>query len=194
MGAPGTARRSVGVRVGFALGTGQITANWVANPPRFATLQEMPDLDPASNRPGPDVSASEARGIARELDERGDDLKKRARAWLAYADALEEPSTPSVVEAAATGVPAGNGTRSAPAAPPSNKRPLVRMLVEERPTPAWSPNEIHRALIDRKLVPAETSPASVRVTLRRMVEREELARTPAGQYTIPGREQEGTLA
>ncbi len=154
----------------------------------------MPDSDSASSQSHPNLSASDAREIGRELDEQGDDLKRRARAWFAYADALEEPRGATSVEQAALRTPVANGSRAAPAAPPSNKRPLVRMLIEERPVPAWSPGEIHRALIDRELVPAETTAASVRVTLRRMVEREELARTPAGRYTIPGREQEGTLA
>jgi hypothetical protein len=152
----------------------------------------MVEPDTAQDRTLPEVSAAQAREIGREMDEQGDELKRRARAWFAYADALDGTS-PEPVESAAARKPSGNGARSAPAAPPSNKRPLIRMLIEERPAPAWSPGEIHRTLIDRKLVPAETTHASVRVTLRRMVERKELARTPVGQYTVPGHEGEGTL-
>jgi hypothetical protein len=145
-----------------------------------------------------DLSADEARQLGRDLDERGDALKRHARAWFAYADALDgSTSEPAELTGTATGKGGANGDlttgRAAPAAPPSNKRPLILVLIKERPVPGWSPNEIRRVLIERRMIPSETSAASIRVTLGRMADRGQLVKTPNGLYTLPGYEQEGTL-
>lgn len=143
----------------------------------------------------PELTAEAARDLAQEFDSQGDDLKRRARALFTFADALDDGAGGSGTDRAARHSAGGNGTsRAAPAAPPSNKRPLIRTIIEERPVPAWKPNEIIRTLVERRMIPSETSAASIRVTLRRMVEGGELARTPDRRYTIPGHEQEGTLA
>lgn len=154
----------------------------------------MPDTTTDLRALLPELTADAARDLAQEFDSQGDSLKRRARALFAFADALDDGAGGSGADRASRQA-GGNGTsRATPAAPPSNKRPLIRAIIEERPVPAWKPNEIIRTLVERRMIPPETSAASIRVTLRRMLEGGELARTPDRRYTIPGREQEGTLS
>lgn len=151
----------------------------------------MHDNGPRNTSEAPDFSSDQARDIGRRMDEQSADLRRRARAWFAYADALDGAATDS--GAAATDVLGTDDRASSLASPRTNKRPLIAHLIGGRPTPAWSPAEVHRTLIEQQLVSPETTTASVRVTLRRMLDGEELARTPGGQYTIPGHQHEGTL-
>jgi hypothetical protein len=139
--------------------------------------------------PGSRGNTDTARELAQELDAQADELKRRARALYAYADALgDEPDTdgfePRPVQGYLDMDSVKRPRRRRPAASPSNKRPLIAKLIAGRPTPGWSPAEVHSELIDRELIPPETTKASINVTLRRMyVEHGELGKTPDGLYT-----------
>lgn len=144
-----------------------------------------------------DLTSESARELAAELAAEADTLQRRAAALTAYATALEAGSTePHEHHSASTatappgplGAPAAHGTpsRAKPAAPPSNKRPLIKEVIEENPTPGWTPERTHQVLVDRGLIPAETTKASIGVTLRRMyVKYKEIAKTRDGFYTTP---------
>lgn len=143
----------------------------------------------------PQLTADAARELAREQDEQGDILKRRAKALFAYAAALDddpddpvEPTTSTRPVAGDSRKPGDDGrdlvdTRHAP---PSDKKPLIRDLIGERPVPGWNPERVHRDLVERGLIPPETTKASIGVTMRRMFSKYgELAKTLDGLYTTP---------
>jgi hypothetical protein len=135
-----------------------------------------------------ELTTGAARRLAEQDDAEGDRLKRRARALFAYADALGEPEATVESEPNEAADEPALPPPGTPKAPPSNKRPLLRALVEERPSPGWSPRELHTTLVDRELIAPETSMPAIRVTLRRMVERGELELDPYSKlYTLPGR-------
>ncbi len=152
----------------------------------------------------PKLTSDAARELAREEDAEGDARKRRARALYAYADALDGGVSPTRAEIIAAPV---NGTSSATAtlttggdtpvpdvdqsgeraktAPPSNKRPLIRAAIEDAPLPGWSAARARDVLVQRGLIPSETTRAAINVTLRRMYLERQLAKTPDGLYTTP---------
>lgn len=146
----------------------------------------------------PQLTADAARELGHEENATGEEHKRRARALFAYADALDgglEASTPSTeptqpgtaAEPVAPPPDPEEPRRAAPAAPPSDKKPLISQIVEERPLPGWSPDQVHRVLVQRDLIPPETTKASIGVTMRRMYTKyERLAKTADGLYTTPG--------
>jgi hypothetical protein len=89
-------------------------------------------------------------------------------------------------ETAAQNGPGQADTESAPGGHPAatNKRPLIARLVAERPVPGWTPREVLSALVERGEVDPETTINSIRVTLKRMVDRKELVRDEQDRYTV----------
>jgi len=160
----------------------------------------------------PRLTADAARELGRAQQAQGEELLRRAKALFAYAEALEDvhsardsgdisdtagkfvrgPVEHVDVSDSATASPSDPpGGRALPAAPPSNKRPLIMRLVEESPLPGWNPARVHAELVRRGEVPPETTKASIGVTLRRMYARYgDLARTRDGLYTTA---EHGTL-
>lgn len=127
-----------------------------------------------------EFDADRARDLARQLDSEGDELKRRARALLAYADALDGEAAPRPSIERNAHRP--NSARRS-GAPPSNKRPLILAVLAKRPRPGWSPGEVQHALVERQLVPPETTKASISVTMRRMFLTEEIGKLPNGLYS-----------
>lgn len=134
----------------------------------------------------------QVREEAEKLKSEADQLQRQARALAAMADALEgELGGTDALPTAHRGNGNGNGNGSP--ARPSNKRPMILQVVGERPTPSWSPKEIHSSLIAKNLIDPHTSLDSIRVTLKRMFERGELARDTEGLYTLPAPGPKDTL-
>ncbi|WP_445151146.1 hypothetical protein [Baekduia sp. Peel2402] len=144
----------------------------------------------------PQLTADAARELGHEEDATGDEHKRRARALFAYADALDggpeplapatEPTQPRTAGPVIPPPEPEEPRRAAPAAPPSDKKPLISEVVRERPLPGWSPEQVHHVLVQREMIPPETTKASIGVTMRRMYTKyEHLAKTPDGLYTTP---------
>jgi hypothetical protein len=152
--------------------------------------------------------ADKADAAAEDLRRRAVDLQRRAAAWRAYATTLDAASTDEPKQTRPRGRrrgappplryrpdrndydtllidPEPERQRARPAAPPSNKRPLISELVADRPNGGWTPTTVHAELVRLGRIPPETSEASIRVTMSRMFQAGELGRSEDGLYTSP---------
>lgn len=135
----------------------------------------------------------QVREEAEKLKSEADQLQRQARALAAMADALEGELEGTGAEVPTAHGSNGNGNGNGNPPRPSNKRPMILQVVRERPSPSWSPKEIHSSLIAKNLIDPHTSLDSIRVTLKRMFERDELARDVHGLYKLPAPGERGTL-
>jgi hypothetical protein len=120
-----------------------------------------------------------ARSLARQLDRDADDLKRRARALTAYADALDRGALAELpTHKSRTTRPNDRGHSASP-----NKPPLIIAVLEERPMPGWHANAMRHTLVERGLVAPETTEGSINAAMRRMLRSNQIARLPDGLYT-----------
>lgn len=132
----------------------------------------------------PGFTSDAARELATTLDAEGDQLKRRARALLAYADALGEPDSTVTAPIPTAGPEIGVSAPMKASRPRTDKKPLIRALLAERHDPGWSPKEIRATLAERRQIPSDFALAAIRVTLSRMVERHDLVRDQGGLYHL----------
>lgn len=124
------------------------------------------------------------------LQDMRDELDAELRALEAIAAAL--PNVPAET-ATNNGHDPGERSDDVPASrmPATNKRPLIGRLIAERPTPGWTPREVLSALVERGDVDPKTTINAIRVTLKRMVDRNELVKDEQDRYTVPVRVRDG---
>jgi hypothetical protein len=136
------------------------------------------------------MTPAEVRKEAQQLVDEGEHLQRQGRALFAYANVLEGGEAPPATSPGPkdAGKPSretvANGSKAR--VTPTNKRPLILRLMEEHsPEREWSARQIYDALVEQQVIdPATTMPA-IRVTLRRMAQRGEVAKVREGRFQLP---------